>query len=111
LFFGVAEQQEACVDEAAPPAADGRLTIKLKAIEARQDAQVRTLLKAGKFALVILGGAHDLRDSIARLSDGECEYVVVTTEAYRPFASTQPFTRWIEVKGQVGERDGNGRRR
>jgi hypothetical protein len=23
----------------------------------------------------------------------------------------QPFTRWIEVKGQVGERDGNGRRR
>ena len=49
------------------------------------DAQVQTLLKAGYFAFVILGGAHDLWDSIAKLSGGSCEYLVVRTEGYRRF--------------------------
>ena len=57
------------------------MALKPEAIEAQEDAQVRTLLKAGAFAFVILGGAHDLQDNIGKQSDG-CEYVVVTTGAY-----------------------------
>ena len=57
------------------------MALKPEAIEARQDAQVRTLLKAGTFAFVILGGAHDLQDNIKRLSAG-CEYLTVTTGTY-----------------------------
>jgi hypothetical protein len=76
---------EVLLDKADPLTGAGRVALKPTAIEARQDAQVRTLLKAGKFAFVILGGAHDLHDNIVRLSDGNCEYVVVTTRSYRRF--------------------------
>ena len=70
--------------EAADPVAeDGTVVLDYDKIEARQDGQVRTLLKAGAFAFVILGGAHDLQDNITRLAGGDCEYVVVTTRAYR----------------------------
>lgn len=43
--------------------------------EAREDAQVKLLLDHGPFALVILGGAHDLSDNVP----GRCEYIRVTT--------------------------------
>ena len=46
--------------EWAPDPGDSEAT--RDAIEARQDAQVRTLLKAGELAFAILGGAHELRD-------------------------------------------------
>jgi len=76
--------EDADTYEAADPvAADGTVVLDPDKIEARQDAQVRKLLKAGKFAFVILGGAHDLQDNITRLAGGDCEYVVVTTWAYR----------------------------
>ena len=75
--------EEAKAYEAADPVAkDGTVVLDHDKIEARQDAQVRKLLKAGKFAFVILGGAHDLQDNITKQSDG-CEYVTVTTRAYR----------------------------
>ena len=76
------------LDKADPLTEAGRVALRPDAIEARQDAQVRTLLKAGAFAFVILGGAHDLQDNIKRLSGG-CEYVVVTIRAYRRFAVDQ----------------------
>jgi len=41
-------------------------------------------LEAGTLAFAILGGAHDLRHNIKRLSAGY-EYVVVTTRRYRRF--------------------------
>jgi hypothetical protein len=45
-------------------------------------------LQGGAFALVLLGGAHDLTESI-RWHDGSCEYLRVTTERYREFAGEE----------------------
>jgi hypothetical protein len=55
-------------------------------IEARQDAQAKRLLDGGRFALIILGGAHDLSDNLDRLSGGKAEYVRVATREWREVA-------------------------
>ena len=65
------------------------MALNPEAIEARQDARVRTLLNAGASAFVILGGAHDLYDTLARLSDGGCEYILMTTRGHRRAALEQ----------------------
>jgi hypothetical protein len=57
-------------------------------LSARHDAQVRAALKDGAFALVILGGAHDLTESVRR-HGGPCEYLRMTTERYREFAGEE----------------------
>ena len=71
--------------EAYPLTADGKITLDAKAIEARQDAQVRAMIDKGPFALCILGGAHDLADNVKRLAGGRCELVVVETAKVREF--------------------------
>jgi hypothetical protein len=43
-------------------------------IQARHDAQVREVMKAGPVAVIILGGAHDLSASVRRLAGENCEY-------------------------------------
>jgi hypothetical protein len=73
----------------ANPLREGIVLLDSDAIEARQDAQVRELMKAGEFAFVILGGAHDLSDNLAKLAGGDCEYVVVTTKSHRKFSQSQ----------------------
>ena len=40
----------------------------------------------GPFALIVLGGGHDLSESVRRLSGGSCEYLPVTTARYREVA-------------------------
>ncbi len=55
-------------------------------IEARHDAQVRAAFKHGPFALVILGGAHDLSRSADHFTQGGCEYMRVTTKRYSEFS-------------------------
>jgi hypothetical protein len=57
-------------------------------LSARHDAQVKAALKGNAFALVILGAAHDLSESIPR-HVGSCEYLRVTTERYREFAGEE----------------------
>jgi hypothetical protein len=39
--------------------------------------------------LVILGGAHDLTESVRRNAGAPCEYLRVTTERYREFAGEE----------------------
>jgi hypothetical protein len=51
-------------------------------MRARHDAQVKLAMTQGPVALLLLGGAHDLSDSVRRLAPG-CEYVRVTTWLYR----------------------------
>jgi hypothetical protein len=58
----------------------------LFALSARHDGQVQAALKGGTFALVILGGAHDLTDSLREAYGGNCEYLRITTTRYREFA-------------------------
>jgi hypothetical protein len=43
---------------------------------------VRAALARSPFALVILGGGHDLTDSVRRVVGAECEYVRVTVGSY-----------------------------
>jgi hypothetical protein len=45
------------LDRANPVAEDGGVKLDREVIEVRQDAQVRAMLEAGRFALVILGEA------------------------------------------------------
>jgi hypothetical protein len=44
-------------------------------LQARNDAQVRAVLDKGPLALIVLGGAHDLSDSVRWLGGGHCEYL------------------------------------
>jgi len=62
-----------------PVAEDGEVKLDREVIEARQDAQVRVMIEGGRFALVILGGAHDLADNVRKLAGRDGEYVRVTT--------------------------------
>ena len=43
-------------------------------------------MDGGRFALIILGGVHDLADNLERLSGGQGEYVRVATTGWREFA-------------------------
>ena len=51
-----------------------------------QDAIVQDALNSSSFGLVILGGDHDLSESVQRLGEGKCEYVRVTTKRFRETA-------------------------
>jgi hypothetical protein len=68
--------------EAANPVGNGAVTLDSQKNERREDAQVRKLLNSGPLVVVILGGAHDLADNIARLSGKTCRYAAVTTRAF-----------------------------
>jgi hypothetical protein len=55
------------LDEAKPITPEGKVRLDPEKLKARQDAQVKSLLEKGAFGLIVLGGAHDLRDSVRRL--------------------------------------------
>jgi hypothetical protein len=63
------------------PIKHGKIVLDKKAIEAREDAIVRNLLKYEGTVYLVLGGAHDLSDNIKRLSK-DCGYIVVTPKGY-----------------------------
>jgi hypothetical protein len=65
-----------------PLSEDGRIELKPKIIEAREDAMVKKILDGGPFAFMVLGGGHDLSGNIERLSGGLCEYLTVETGMY-----------------------------
>ena len=48
---------------------------------------VRAALASGRFALIVLGGAHDLSEEVRRQAPGRCEYLRVTTRRYREVVS------------------------
>jgi hypothetical protein len=55
----------------------------------RQDAMVQALVNAGPVAVAVLGGDHDLTDSLKRLG-GACEYLRVTVQAYQEVGEGEP---------------------
>jgi hypothetical protein len=69
--------------EANPVSPTGELQHDCARIEARHDAQIRCLTKEGGVAVVILGGAHDLSESVQRIAGGKCEYIRVTSKRFR----------------------------
>jgi hypothetical protein len=52
------------LEEAKPIDPSGRYHLDAAKLSARHDGQVQATLKGGPFALVLLGGAHDLSQSI-----------------------------------------------
>ena len=73
------------LDLAKPVTPDRRVKFDSSKVRQREDAQVMAVINAGPFALIVLGGAHDLSDSIRRVAGADCEYVRVTTKAYKEF--------------------------
>jgi hypothetical protein len=47
-------------------------------VAAREDAQVKAVLAKGNFGLIVLGGSHDLSDSVRQLGQGQCDYIRAT---------------------------------
>jgi hypothetical protein len=58
------------LDEAKPIDPAGRFRLDAAKLSARHAGQVQAALKGGAFALIILGGAHDLTESVRRHSGG-----------------------------------------
>jgi hypothetical protein len=71
------------LDLAKPITPDGKFLVDPAKLVVRHDAQVRAVLDKGPLALIVLGGAHDLSDSVRRLGGCRCEYVRVTTRRVR----------------------------
>jgi len=47
---------------------------------------VKAVMAKGGFGLIVLGGSHDLSDSVRRLGQGRCEYIRVTTRRFKEFS-------------------------
>ncbi len=73
------------LDAARPVTKGGEVKPDPERVKARQDAQVRAALKSGPLAVIVLGGSHDLAQSV-RGASGQCEYLRVTTKRYREVA-------------------------
>lgn len=70
------------MEQANPISPDGGVSFDVELIEARHDAQVKSVLNEGPVAVIVLGGAHDLSASVRRFGE-TCEYLRVTTKRYR----------------------------
>lgn len=68
-------------ENANPISSDGAVKLDPDKIEARHNAQVKAVLKQGTVAVIVLGGAHDLTESVRRSAE-DCEYLRVTTKRY-----------------------------
>lgn len=71
------------LDSANPVTSDGQVRFDAEKVQARRDAIVQNMLKAGPFGLMILGGNHDLTENVKRVSEGKCEYIRVTLNRYK----------------------------
>jgi hypothetical protein len=65
-----------------PVAAGGKAGVGGPEQRAREDAMVRAALAQRPFALVVLGGGHDLTESVRRVAGADCEYVRVAVGSY-----------------------------
>jgi len=74
--------EEAGVLAAADPLSPGGgVAIERAAGDARHDAMMRAVLSRGPVGVTVLGGGHDLTESVRR-AGGDCEYLWVTTGRY-----------------------------
>ena len=71
------------LDAANPVTSEGQVQFDEKKVQARRDAIVKNVLKAGPFGLMILGGDHDLSENVQRVGEGKCEYIRVTLGRYK----------------------------
>lgn len=69
------------LEKAKPVMPSGGVKLDPLKIKARHDAQVKTVMKEGSVAVIVLGGAHDLSASVRRFAN--FEYLRVTTRRFR----------------------------
>ena len=73
---------------ARPIAKGGAVKADPGPVKARQEAQVKAALKSGPLAVIVLGGSHNLSQSV-RGGSGECAYLPVTTRRYPEVAEEE----------------------
>lgn len=61
-----------------PILADGTYIENEPAVESRESAIVRNMLKFGPVSFIVMGGAHDLSDNVP----DDCEYIRIETKRY-----------------------------
>lgn len=66
------------LEAANPVKEDGKVRFDQEAIERREDAMVKNMLKMDEAAVIILGGGHDLTDN----SDNAIEYIRIESRNY-----------------------------
>ncbi len=74
------------LDQAKPITPDGKMKLDPMKLTARHDAQVKAVLEKSGFGLIVLGGSHDVSDSVRRLGAGKCEYLRITTKRFKEFS-------------------------
>ena len=75
-------EEDGAMEHANPITPNGTVRHEENKLEARHDAQLRELAKAGPVCVIVLGGAHDLTSSIRRAGN-DWEYIQMTTREYR----------------------------
>ncbi len=70
---------------AKPIRPDGTVRFDADLQTARHDAQGNAVIGRDAVGLIVLGGAHDLSESVRRMGGGKCEYIRVTTKRVREF--------------------------
>jgi hypothetical protein len=83
----------ALLEAARPVLPDGTVRTDPEKVREREKAPVRAALAAGPCAVIVLGGGHDLTDSVRRLGMGSCEYLRVVTQRYAEFAGVEEAAR------------------
>jgi hypothetical protein len=71
------------LEQAKPITPVGKVKLDPAKLAARRDAIVKAATAKEPFALIVLGGSHDLTDSVRRVGGGRCEYIRVTTSRSR----------------------------
>jgi hypothetical protein len=74
------------LEQAKPVTPDGRVKFDEEKLAARRDGIVMAVTAKAPFALIVLGGAHDLSESVRRVGGGRCEYIRLTTNRVRQFS-------------------------
>jgi hypothetical protein len=79
-------QNDADLLDKAKPITPSGVKLDREKVTAREDAQVKAVMDKSGFGLIVLGGSHDLSDSVRRLGQERCEYIRVTTRRFKEFS-------------------------
>jgi hypothetical protein len=71
------------LDAARPVTREGKVRLEPVKVRAREGYMVRSALPVRPVAVIVLGGEHDLSESVGRLAPGS-EYIRVKVEGYPP---------------------------
>ena len=74
------------LDAAEPVVADGKVSIDPAKDAKRREAMVKLALANDSVAVIVLGGSHDLSDTLRAVIGECCEYIRVTVPAYLEFS-------------------------